>query len=111
MAVALVIFARWDPIRCLLASLLFGAVGSLGLALQGQHLASASTGYLWNVTPYVLTLWHHDSDLVAGQGHARRPGGTGPGALTPWCRRLACVNGKAGEPRATTQMNRDNAEA
>ena len=56
MAVALVIFARWDPIRCLLASLLFGAVGSLGLALQGQHLASASTGYLWNVTPYVLTL-------------------------------------------------------
>ncbi len=56
MAVALVIFARWDPIRCLLASLLFGAVGSLGLALQGQHLATASTGYLWNVTPYVLTL-------------------------------------------------------
>ena len=57
MAVALVIFARWDPIRCLLASLLFGAVGSLGLALQGEHLASASTGYLWNVTPYVLTLF------------------------------------------------------
>ena len=35
MAVALVIFARWEPMRCLGASLLFGGVGSLGLALQG----------------------------------------------------------------------------
>ena len=34
MAVALVIFARWDPVRCLWASLLFGGAGSLGLALQ-----------------------------------------------------------------------------
>jgi ABC-type uncharacterized transport system permease subunit len=56
MAVALVIFARWDPVRCLWASLLFGGVGSLGLALQGQNLTSASTAYLWNVAPYVLTL-------------------------------------------------------
>jgi simple sugar transport system permease protein len=56
MAVALVIFARWDPIRCLLASLLFGGVGSLGLALQSVHLSSASVAYLWNATPYVLTV-------------------------------------------------------
>ena len=56
MAVALVIFARWDPIRCLWASLLFGGVGSLGLALQGQNLASGAVAYLWNTAPYVLTL-------------------------------------------------------
>jgi simple sugar transport system permease protein len=56
MAVALVIFARWDPIRCLWASLLFGGAGSIGLALQGQNLTSASTAYLWNSAPYVLTL-------------------------------------------------------
>jgi simple sugar transport system permease protein len=56
MAVALVIFARWDPIRCLLAALLFGGAGSLGLALQGQNLTSSSTAYLWNSAPYVLTL-------------------------------------------------------
>ena len=39
MAVALVIFARWDPLRCLLASLLFGGAGALGPALQsvGRH--------------------------------------------------------------------------
>ena len=56
MAVALVIFARWDPIKCLWASLLFGGVGSLGLALQSLHLTTASTAYLWNAAPYVLTL-------------------------------------------------------
>lgn len=56
MAVALVIFARWDPVRCLWASLLFGGVGSLGVALQGQNLTSASLAYLWNAAPYVLTL-------------------------------------------------------
>ena len=56
MAVALVIFARWDPVRCLGASLLFGGVGSLGLALQGLKLTSAASAYLWNAAPYVLTL-------------------------------------------------------
>jgi simple sugar transport system permease protein len=56
MAVALVIFAKWDPIRCLWASLLFGGVGSLGVALQGQNLSSASFAYLWNAAPYILTL-------------------------------------------------------
>ena len=56
MAVALVIFARWDPVRCLWASLLFGGVGSLGVALQGQNLTSAAVAYLWNAAPYILTL-------------------------------------------------------
>ncbi len=56
MAVALVIFARWSPIRCLFASLLFGGVGTLGVAMQGQNLTSASVAYLWFAAPYVLTL-------------------------------------------------------
>jgi simple sugar transport system permease protein len=56
MAVALVIFAKWNPIRCLWASLLFGGVGSLGVALQGQNLSSAAFAYLWNAAPYILTL-------------------------------------------------------
>ncbi len=34
MAVALVIFARWNPMLCLWASLLFGGAGALGPALQ-----------------------------------------------------------------------------
>ena len=56
MAVALVIFARWSPVRCLWASLLFGGVGSLGVALQGQNMTSAAVAYLWNAAPYVFTL-------------------------------------------------------
>ncbi|AMN44310.1 ABC transporter permease [Rhodoplanes sp. Z2-YC6860] len=53
-AVALVIFARWNPMACLGASLLFGAAAALGPALQSVGISS---GYhLFNATPYVLTL-------------------------------------------------------
>lgn len=54
MAVALVIFARWNPINCIWAALLFGAAGALGPALQS---VGVSTGYyLFYAAPYVLTL-------------------------------------------------------
>ena len=54
MAVALVIFARWNPVKCLWASLLFGGAQAVGPALQAVGI---STGYyLWNASPYVLTL-------------------------------------------------------
>jgi general nucleoside transport system permease protein len=55
MAVALVIFARWHPVNCLWAALLFGGVGSIGLALQGMNLIGASFYYLWVAAPYILT--------------------------------------------------------
>ncbi|HYN58516.1 MAG TPA: ABC transporter permease, partial [Rubrivivax sp.] len=53
-AVALVIFARWHPVRCLWAALLFGGAGALGPALQSVGIS----GYyhLFNAVPYVLTL-------------------------------------------------------
>lgn len=54
MAVALVIFARWHPLRCLWAALLFGAAGALGPALQAVGVTSGY--YLFNAAPYVLTL-------------------------------------------------------
>ncbi len=54
MAVALVIFARWDPVRCLYASLLFGGASALGPALQSVGVTSGY--YLFNAAPYVLTL-------------------------------------------------------
>ncbi|MGE3312408.1 MAG: ABC transporter permease [Limisphaerales bacterium] len=54
MAVALVIFARWNPVHCLYASLLFGGTQAVGPSLQA---IGVSTGYyLWNASPYVLTL-------------------------------------------------------
>jgi ABC-type uncharacterized transport system permease subunit len=53
-AVALVIFARWNPMLCLGAALLFGGAGALGPALQSVGVTS---GYhLFNAAPYILTL-------------------------------------------------------
>jgi simple sugar transport system permease protein len=54
MAVALVIFARWDPLHCVYAALLFGGAGSLGPALQSVGITSGY--YLFNAAPYVVTL-------------------------------------------------------
>jgi general nucleoside transport system permease protein len=54
MAVALVIFARWKPMQCLYASLLFGGAQSLGPALQSVGITQGY--YLFNAAPYVLTL-------------------------------------------------------
>jgi simple sugar transport system permease protein len=54
MAVALVIFARWQPIKCLYAALLFGGAGSLGPALQSVGISWGY--YLFAAAPYVLTL-------------------------------------------------------
>lgn len=54
MAVALVIFARWNPINCFWAALLFGAAGALGPALQSVGVTQGY--YLFYAAPYVLTL-------------------------------------------------------
>ena len=69
-AVALVIFARWSPLRCVLAALMFGGAGAVGPALQSIGIG---WGYhLFNIVPYVLTL----VILVA----TCRPGATAAGA-------------------------------
>jgi general nucleoside transport system permease protein len=53
-AVALVIFARWNPMLCLWASLLFGGAAALGPALQSVEI---TWGYhLFGAAPYFLTL-------------------------------------------------------
>ncbi|MFL5333279.1 MAG: ABC transporter permease [Geminicoccaceae bacterium] len=54
MAVALVIFARWHPLYCFLAALLFGGAGALGPALQAVGVTQGY--YLFYAAPYVLTL-------------------------------------------------------
>ena len=74
MAVALVIFARWDPLRCLWASLLFGAAGALGPALQSAGISQVY--YLVAAAPYALTL----AILIASSSRDRRATGA-PGEL------------------------------
>jgi ABC-type uncharacterized transport system permease subunit len=54
MAVALVVFARWNPINCVYASLLFGAAGALGPSLQTVGVTWGY--YLFYAAPYVVTL-------------------------------------------------------
>ncbi len=54
MAVALVIFARWQPVQCLWASLLFGGAQALGPAFQSVGMNRFY--YLFNAAPYILTL-------------------------------------------------------
>ena len=54
MAVALVIFARWNPLRCVAAALLFGAAGAIGPSLQSVGITQGY--YFFNAAPYILTL-------------------------------------------------------
>jgi simple sugar transport system permease protein len=54
MAVALVIFARWNPVQCLFASLLFGGAQAIGPAMQSVGIDAYY--YLFNASPYILTL-------------------------------------------------------
>jgi ABC-type uncharacterized transport system permease subunit len=75
MAVALVIFARWNPIGCFLAALLFGGAGALGPALQSVGVTQGY--YLFYAAPYVLTL----AILIATSSPTRSLSGA-PGALS-----------------------------
>lgn len=79
MAVALVIFARWNPIYCLYASLLFGGAAALGPALQSVGVTWGY--YLFNATPYVLTL----VIMIASSSSQRRLPGL-PGSLASFSR-------------------------
>jgi len=53
-AVALVIFARWNPTYCLLGAMLFGGAGALGPSLQSIGVTQGR--YIFAAMPYVLTL-------------------------------------------------------
>jgi simple sugar transport system permease protein len=54
MAVALVIFARWNPVNCLFAALLFGGASAIGPSMQSVGVTKGR--YLFDAIPYVVTL-------------------------------------------------------
>jgi general nucleoside transport system permease protein len=72
MAVALVIFARWNPIACFGAALLFGGAGALGSALQSVGVTEGY--YLFYAAPYVLTLALMILAVAPGRRIAGAPG-------------------------------------
>lgn len=53
-AVALVIFATWSPLRAILGALLFG--GALAFQLQLQARGAPVSPFLLDMLPYLLTL-------------------------------------------------------
>ncbi|HXW19713.1 MAG TPA: ABC transporter permease [Roseiarcus sp.] len=53
-AVALVIFAKWDPLWAIAGAVLFGGAEALQLQLQAQGVDVSP--FLMNMTPYLLTL-------------------------------------------------------
>jgi ABC-type uncharacterized transport system permease subunit len=74
MAVALVIFARWSPVRCVLAALLFGGAGAIGPALQSVGVTQGY--YFFNAAPYILTL-----GIMIATSSAKRSARDMPGEL------------------------------
>jgi simple sugar transport system permease protein len=75
MAVALVIFARWSPRRCLAASVLFGGAQALGPSLQSAGITRLY--HVFNASPYLLTL----GVMILSCSRRRTLAGI-PGALT-----------------------------
>ena len=53
-AVALVIFATWNPFRCVLGALLFGGVNAVQFRMQA--IGTSVPAALLNMMPYVLTI-------------------------------------------------------
>ncbi len=72
MAVALVIFSRWNPLGCFAAALLFGGAGALGPALQSVGVTHGY--YLFYAAPYVLTLAIMIATTSPGRTLAGAPG-------------------------------------
>lgn len=72
-AVALVIFAKWNPLWAVAVALLFG--GAEGLQLQLQAAGADVSPFVMNMTPYLLTLlvlilwgWSRQSAAPAALG-------------------------------------------
>ena len=72
MAVALVVFARWNPLACIGAALLFGAAGALGPSLQTVGITWGY--YLFYAAPYVATLVMLIITVAPGRALAGMPG-------------------------------------
>ncbi len=53
-AIALVIFAAWNPLRAVLGALLFGGIGAIGFSLQSTGTVIPAN--LLNMMPYVFTI-------------------------------------------------------
>ena len=96
-AVGLVIFAQWNPVRAAVGAYLFGALRRGLLDLQGPRtlfgftnplFVNSNLGFFLQMTPYLLTILA----LVIGSSQARRKRLGAPAALG-----LPYIRGKRGQ--------------
>jgi len=80
-ALALVIFATWDPVRAVVGAYLFGGVNALQLHLQATGTSLPT--YLLLMTPYVFTIVVL---VIATQETARKRLGTPAALSVPYTR-------------------------
>ena len=74
-AVALVIFARWDPRRALLGAIVFGSAEALGPRLQA--IGAPIPTYLMMMLPYALTLAVLVLSSLVGRRESAEPAALG----------------------------------
>jgi simple sugar transport system permease protein len=70
--VALVVFARWNPLACIGAALLFGAAGAFGPSLQTVGVTQGY--YLFYAAPYLVTLLILVATVTPGHALRGMPG-------------------------------------
>ncbi|KAA9005504.1 ABC transporter permease [Paenibacillus spiritus] len=80
-AVGLVIFARWNPLRALLTAYFFGALDSIGFRMQ--LLGSAVPPYFLKMIPYVVTILVL---MYLGYRNRNKPSGTPEALGVPYAR-------------------------
>ncbi|ASA19692.1 ABC transporter permease [Paenibacillus donghaensis] len=80
-AVGLVIFARWNPLRALFCAYFFGALDSLGFRIQ--LLGSAIPSYFLKMIPYIVTILVL---MYLGYRNRNKPSGTPEALGVPYIR-------------------------
>jgi general nucleoside transport system permease protein len=80
-AFALIIFARWNPVRALLCAYLFGAFESLGFRMQ--LLGDAVPPYFLKMMPYLMTIFVL---MFVGWRNRGRPNGKPESLGVPYVR-------------------------
>lgn len=80
-AVGLVIFARWNPLRALFCAYFFGALDSLGFRIQ--LLGSAVPPYFLKMIPYLVTILVL---MYLGYRNRNKPSGTPEALGVPYIR-------------------------
>lgn len=80
-AVGLVIFARWNPLRALLCAYFFGALDSLGFRIQ--LLGSEVPPYFLKMIPYLVTILVL---MYLGYRNRNKPSGTPEALGVPYIR-------------------------